>query len=70
LCADEPFSTPVKTTGGQLSKVDECLVDSKKDIIAQLVLHEGYLLENRDLTIPVRKISRILELQITTLDFD
>jgi len=49
----------VEATDGQVGKVDELLVDPKDDHITHLVLREGHLWGQRDVTIPASEIDRI-----------
>ena len=51
--------TPVKAIDGQVGKVDEFLVDPKNNSITHLVLREGHLWGQKDITIPVSEIDRI-----------
>jgi len=53
--------TPVKATDGDVGKVDEFLVDPENDIITHLVLREGHLWGQKDVTIPVSKIEKIAD---------
>jgi sporulation protein YlmC with PRC-barrel domain len=54
-------STPVKATDGQVGRVDEFLVDPEDDTISHLVLREGHLWGQKDVTIPVSEIKKITE---------
>lgn len=53
--------TPVKARDGQVGKVDEFLVDPENDVITHLVLREGHLWGEKDVTIPVSEIDKIAE---------
>ena len=53
--------TPVKATDGSVGKVDEFLVDPQNDNISHLVLREGHLWGQQDVTIPVSEIDKITE---------
>jgi len=53
--------TPVKTTDGDVGKVDEFLVDPEDDSITHLVLREGHLWGKKDVTIPVSEIKKITD---------
>jgi hypothetical protein len=53
--------TPVKATDGNVGKVDEFLVDPEDDVITHLVLREGHLWGQKDVTIPVAEIERIAD---------
>jgi sporulation protein YlmC with PRC-barrel domain len=53
--------TPVKATDGQVGHVDEFLVDPKNDSITHLVLREGHLWGQKDITIPVSEIDGIAD---------
>lgn len=53
--------TPVKATDGNAGKVDEFLVDPEDDVITHLVLREGHLWGQKDVTIPVSEIDKITE---------
>jgi sporulation protein YlmC with PRC-barrel domain len=53
--------TPVKATDGGVGKVDEFLVDPESDEITHLVLREGHLWGQKDVTIPVSEIDKIAE---------
>lgn len=52
---------PVKATDGQVGKVDEFLVDPENNSISHLVLREGHLWGEQDVTIPVSEIDKITE---------
>jgi sporulation protein YlmC with PRC-barrel domain len=54
-------NTPVKAVDGQVGKVDEFLVNAKTDSITHLVLREGHLWGQKDVTIPVSEIERIAD---------
>jgi sporulation protein YlmC with PRC-barrel domain len=51
--------TEVKATDGQVGRVDEFLVNPKTDVITHLVLREGHLWGQKDVTIPVSEIDKI-----------
>lgn len=51
----------VKATDGHIGKVDEFLVNPENDHITHLILREGHLWGQRDVTIPVSQIDRIEE---------
>jgi sporulation protein YlmC with PRC-barrel domain len=51
----------VKATDGRIGKVDEFLVNPENDHITHLILREGHLWGQRDVTIPVSQIERIEE---------
>ena len=53
--------TPVEATDGRVGKVDEFLVDPENDGITHLVLREGHLWGQKDVTIPVSEINEITE---------
>jgi sporulation protein YlmC with PRC-barrel domain len=53
--------TPVKAIDGRVGKVDEFLVDPQNDNISHLVLREGHLWGQQDVTIPVSEIDKITE---------
>ena len=53
--------TAVRATDGQVGKVDEFLVDPENDAITHLVLREGHLWGEKDVTIPVSEIDKITE---------
>ena len=53
--------TPVRGTDGHLGKVDEFLVDPTDSHITHLVLREGHLWGQRDVSIPVSEVDRIHE---------
>jgi uncharacterized protein YrrD len=46
---------------GRVGRVDEFLIDPVSNAIAQLVLREGHLWEQKDITIPVKEIERLEE---------
>jgi sporulation protein YlmC with PRC-barrel domain len=56
--------TPVEATDGKVGKVDEFLVEPEKDTITHLVLREGHLWGQRDVTIPVSEIRKITEVAV------
>lgn len=51
--------TRVKATDGQIGHVNELLVDPKTGHITHLVLREGHLWGQKEVTIPVAQIDRI-----------
>ena len=51
----------VEATDGRVGRVDEFLVDSEDDHITQIVLREGHLWGQKDVTIPISEIERIEE---------
>lgn len=51
----------VKATDGLVGRVDEFLVDPENDHITHLVLREGHLWGQKDVTIPVTDIERMEE---------
>jgi sporulation protein YlmC with PRC-barrel domain len=51
--------TRVEATDGAVGRVDEFLVDPATEHITHLVLREGHLWGQRDVTIPVGQIARI-----------
>ena len=51
----------VEATDGLVGRVDEFLVDPDNDQITHLVLREGHLWGQKDVTIPVSEIERIKE---------
>jgi sporulation protein YlmC with PRC-barrel domain len=53
--------TSVEATDGLVGKVDELLVDPMTGAITHLVLREGMLWGQKDVTIPVSEIARIEE---------
>jgi sporulation protein YlmC with PRC-barrel domain len=53
--------TRVEATDGQVGRVDEFLVSPKTERITHLVLREGHLWGQRDVTIPVSEIEHIEE---------
>lgn len=52
---------PVRATDGRVGKVDEFLVDPNSDAVSHLILREGHLWGEKDVTIPVSKIDKIDE---------
>jgi uncharacterized protein YrrD len=52
---------PVRGTDGRVGKVDEFLVDPTDSHITHLVLREGHLWGQKDVSIPVSEIDRIHE---------
>jgi hypothetical protein len=53
--------TRVEATDGHVGQVDEFLVDPEDCHITHLVLHEGHLWGQKDVTIPVSEIDRVDE---------
>ncbi len=53
--------TPVEASDGRVGRVDEFLVNPKSDHITHLVMREGHLWGQKDVTIPVSEIDRIEE---------
>jgi len=53
--------THVQATDGDVGKVDEFLVNSENDFITHLILREGHLWGQKDITIPVSEIKKITE---------
>lgn len=51
----------VDATDGHIGRVDEFLVDPKSEHITHLILREGHLWGQKDVTIPVSQIARIEE---------
>ncbi len=51
----------VEATDGDIGRVDEFLVDPKNGHITHLVLREGHLWGQKDVTIPVSQIARLEE---------
>jgi hypothetical protein len=51
----------VEATDGHVGRVDEFLVDPESEHITHLILREGHLWGQKDVTIPVSQISRIDE---------
>jgi len=49
----------VEATDGQVGKVDELLIDPKDEHITHVVLREGHLWGQRDVTIPASEIDHI-----------
>ncbi len=49
----------VQATDGHIGRVDEFLVDGASGAITHLIMREGHLLGQRDVTIPVSSINRI-----------
>jgi sporulation protein YlmC with PRC-barrel domain len=49
----------VEATDGHVGQVDEFLVDPTNEHITHLVLREGHLWGQKDVTIPVSQIDRI-----------
>ncbi len=52
---------PVRGTDGRVGKVDEFLVDPTDSHITHLVLREGHLWGQKDVSIPVSEIDRVHE---------
>jgi sporulation protein YlmC with PRC-barrel domain len=52
---------PVRGTDGRVGKVDEFLVDPADSHITHLVLREGHLWGEKDVSIPVSEIDRVHE---------
>jgi sporulation protein YlmC with PRC-barrel domain len=51
----------VEATDGRVGRVDEFLMDPQNDHITHLVLREGHLWGQKEVTIPVSEIERIEE---------
>jgi sporulation protein YlmC with PRC-barrel domain len=51
----------VEATDGRVGHVDEFLIDPKDDHITHIVLREGHLWGQRDVSIPVSEIERVEE---------
>jgi sporulation protein YlmC with PRC-barrel domain len=51
----------VKAIDGRVGQVDEFLVDPVSEHITHLILREGHLWGQRDVTVPVSEIARIEE---------
>jgi uncharacterized protein YrrD len=51
----------VEATDGHVGHVDEFLIDPKNDAITHLVLREGHLWGQKDVTIPITQIDHIEE---------
>jgi sporulation protein YlmC with PRC-barrel domain len=51
--------TQVEATDGHVGRVDELLVNPENDCITHLVMREGHLWGQKDVTIPVSEIDRI-----------
>jgi sporulation protein YlmC with PRC-barrel domain len=51
----------VEATDGHVGQVDEFLVDPENSHITHLILHEGHLWGQKDVTIPVSEIDRVEE---------
>ncbi len=51
----------VEATDGHIGQVDEFLVDPENSHITHLILHEGHLWGQKDVTIPVSEIDRVEE---------
>jgi len=54
-------STPVQAVDGRVGQVDEFLVNPNNDSITHLVLREGHLWGQKDVTIPVSEIERFAD---------
>ena len=50
---------PVKATDGRIGRVDEFLVDPADEHITHLVMREGHLWGQKDVTIPVDRVDRL-----------
>jgi sporulation protein YlmC with PRC-barrel domain len=53
--------TAVEATDGRVGRVDEFLVDPKTERITHLIMREGHLWGQKDVTIPVSQIDHIEE---------
>jgi sporulation protein YlmC with PRC-barrel domain len=53
--------TRVEATDGHVGRVDEFLVDAESEHITHLILREGHLWGQKDVTIPVSEIARVEE---------
>jgi sporulation protein YlmC with PRC-barrel domain len=53
--------SPVHAKDGKIGKVDEFLIDPKRDFITHLVLREGHLWGQKDVVISVEEIDRITD---------
>jgi hypothetical protein len=51
----------VEATDGHVGRVDEFLVDPENDHITHVVLREGHLWGQKDVTIPISEIERVEE---------
>jgi sporulation protein YlmC with PRC-barrel domain len=51
--------TMVEATDGSVGRVDEFLVDPRNDSISHLVLREGHLWGEKDVTIPISEVEMI-----------
>jgi sporulation protein YlmC with PRC-barrel domain len=51
----------VEATDGRVGRVDEFLINPDKDLITHLMLREGHLWGQKDVTIPVNQIDHYLE---------
>ena len=51
----------MEATDGRVGHVDEFLIDPKDDHITHIVLREGHLWGQRDVSIPVSEIERVEE---------
>jgi sporulation protein YlmC with PRC-barrel domain len=49
----------VEATDGHVGRVDEFLIDPKSEHITHLVMREGHLWGQRDVTIPISKVDRM-----------
>jgi len=53
--------TSVRATDGEVGRVDEFVINPKNDSITHLVLREGHLWGQKEVTIPVSEIKEITE---------
>lgn len=53
--------TTVKATDGAIGRVDEFLVNPRNDSISHLILREGHLWGEKDVTIPISEVDKITE---------
>jgi sporulation protein YlmC with PRC-barrel domain len=60
---------PVRATDGRVGRVDEFLIDPANEHITDLVLREGHLWGQKDMTIPISEIDRF-EDDIVYLNLD
>jgi sporulation protein YlmC with PRC-barrel domain len=51
----------VEATDGHVGRVDEFLIDPESEHITHLVMREGHLWGQRDVTIPISKVDRMEE---------
>lgn len=56
---------PIKTIEGNVGRLDELLIDEETDGITHLVMKEGHLWGQRDVSIPISEIKNINEDGIT-----